>query len=94
MIQNLSDKDLKLVDFDNTLTFQYEYTTFNKDTKFRDIFNKMMSADIKHAFTKGIGKGDKQAGRLDVGCSEIILVNSKGQIVHLYNSEWGAFSLV
>jgi len=92
MGNSLSAKELKKLDFDNTLSFTYEFVDFRKDTKFRDIFNKMMSANIKHAFTKGIGEGDKSSSRIDVGCAEMILINAKGDIIHGYNSEWGDFS--
>lgn len=85
----LTIKKLSELDVENVQEFIYNFDIYRRDTKLRDIMNKMFSANIKHAFSS-MAKGDKTPQRIDLGCEHILIVNDKGRFVEMWNSEWGA----
>ena len=74
--------------------FKYNYDEFRKDTKLRDVMNKMFSAEIKHAFVSTNTSITVEKDNVDWSGNHIILVNNKGKVVHMMNSEWAHIDLL
>ena len=82
-------KKLSELDVENVQEFVYNFDFYKRDTKLRDILNKMLSANIKHVFSN-MSKDSKTSKHVDLGCERILIVNNKGLFVEMWNSEWGA----
>lgn len=86
-VKEISENHQDLVEF------KYDYFEYKKDTKLRDVFNKFFSADIKAAFVATDAPGvDVTSGCIDWDGAQLLLVNAKGKVIQLGNSEWAHFS--
>lgn len=82
---------LEQLDIENEQEFEYQYRQYERDTKLRDLLNKIFTANIKHAFSCNVIKNKNS---VDFGCASFILVNSKGEFVFVTSSEWASIDLI
>lgn len=80
------------LDIENDQEFEYQYYQFKRDTKLRDMLNKIFTANIKHAFSRS--SVTKNKNNVDFGSTSFILVNSKGKFVFVTSSEWASIDLI
>ena len=83
---------LEQLDIENDQEFEYQYYQFKRDTKLRDMLNKIFTANIKHAFSRS--NVTKNKNSVDFGSASFILVNSKGKFVFVTSSEWASIDLI
>ena len=83
---------LEQLDVENDQEFEYKYSEYKRDTKLRDMLNKIFSAEIKHVFSSESVVKIKNG--VDFGSASFILVNSKGKFVFVTSSEWTSIELI
>lgn len=83
--------ELEQLDTENDREFEYQYRKYKRDTKLRDMLNKIFTANIKHAFSCNVNKNKNS---VDFGSASFILVNSKGEFVFVTSSEWVSIDLI
>ena len=71
--------------------FEDKYgTVFKKDTKARDVLNKLLSANIVAVYTADRISYDAKAWFLDWSTEDWYIVNSKLEWIKMSNSEWAS----
>lgn len=64
---------------------------YEKNVKIRDMLNSMFTANLRAAYTvRSSVKADK--GGIDWSGTQIYLINQKGDVTLLTNSEWAFFN--
>lgn len=79
------------MDYNNVNEIKHQYQTLKKDTKLRDMLNKIFSGNIKHAFSS---KVSKEKDCIDLSGGLIVVVNDKGVAYDIRNSEWGIINKI
>lgn len=82
---------LEQLDMENDQEFEYQYYHYKRDTKLRDMLNKIFTANIQHAFSRSVTINKNS---VDFGSASFILVNSKGKFVFVTSSEWASIELI
>lgn len=80
------------LDVENDQEFKYKYNSYKRDTKLRDMLNKMFSAKLKHVFSSD--RLVKIKDGVDFGGASFICVNEKGKFVFITSSEWASIDLM
>lgn len=82
---------LEQLDIENDQEFEYQYYPYKRDTKLRDMLNKIFTANIKHVFSCNVINNNNS---VDFGGASFILVNNKGKFVFVTSSEWASIDLI
>lgn len=82
---------LEQLDIENDQEFDYQYYHYKRDTKLRDMLNKIFTANIQHAFSRSVTINKNS---VDFSSASFILVNSKGKFVFVTSSEWASIELI
>lgn len=82
---------LEQLDVENDQEFEYQYREYTRDTKLRDLLNKIFTANIKHVFSCNVIKNKNS---VDFGGTSFILVNNRGKFVFATSSEWANIDLI
>ena len=81
-------KDLKNFEgIENLDEFSLNYREYEKSYEVKKHLNKMLETNYKHVFVSG--KVDITDLSLNLDAISVICLTSKGNIVEIWNSEWG-----
>jgi|AGFT01.1.fsa_nt_gi hypothetical protein len=89
VIQELVDK--LEGDYTQVHKFKFDGTEYYSDTKLRKYLNNLFSADLKAVYVRKQMQDADTKFRLDWSAETIIMVNAKGRVIRMENSEWAFF---
>ncbi|QCW18595.1 hypothetical protein SEPL_477 [Salmonella phage SE_PL] len=79
-------------DYNDIVNFKYCGDEYKKNTKIRDFLNNIFTANIKAVYTvnskTNIDNGWDWSGEI------VIIVNGKGKVIIMSNSEWSSIRLL
>lgn len=78
-------------DYTQVHKFKFDGHEYISNTKLRKYLNNLFSADLKAVYTRKQMDNVDTKFRLDWSGETVIMVNAKGHVIRMENSEWAFF---